>query len=35
MHKAGATRYQIAKYFGLGWTTVDHVIKGHTWSHVN
>ena len=34
MHKAGITRSQIAKYFGLGWTTVDHVIKGHTWTHV-
>jgi len=31
----GETRYSIAKRYGIGWTTVDHVIKGHTWSYVN
>ena len=31
----GETRYSLAKRYGIGWTTVNHVVKGHTWSHVN
>ena len=34
MYNNGVNRYQIAKQYGIGWTTVDHVIKGHTWTHV-
>lgn len=34
MYNSGIKRYQIAKQYGIGWTTVDHVIKGHTWTHV-
>lgn len=35
LFEGGMTRYRIAKLLGLGWTTVDHVIKGDTWAFVN
>lgn len=34
-YNKGETRYSLAKRFGAGWTTIDHVVKGRTWSFVN
>lgn len=31
---SGYTRYSVAKLYNIGWTTVDHVVKGHTWTHI-
>ncbi len=30
----GVRRQDIAKKYSIPWTTVDHVVKGETWSHL-
>lgn len=32
LYDKGVTKYRIAKIMGLGWTTVDHIIKRDTWN---
>ena len=34
LYKAGVSCNNIAKQFNRGWTTIDHVIQGHTWKNV-
>ena len=32
LHSSGWKTAEIAKKFGVGWTTIDHVLKGETWN---
>jgi hypothetical protein len=35
LYLLGHTRYAVAKRYGVDWTTIDSVIKGETWKHVD
>lgn len=35
LYENGMSMYAIAKSLGLGWQTINHVVKRTTWSHVD
>ncbi|MFA5618448.1 MAG: helix-turn-helix domain-containing protein [Syntrophorhabdaceae bacterium] len=34
LYANGMSVYKIAKLYGRGWQTINHIIKGTTWSHL-
>jgi hypothetical protein len=34
LYENGTLRSEIAKVYGIGWTTVDHIVKRNTWTNV-
>ena len=34
MYKNNVPIAEIARNFGVGWTTISHLLKGETWNHV-
>lgn len=34
LHKNGSTVSELAKKFECGWSTIDHLVKRETWTHI-
>ena len=34
LYRSGLSRSEIAKRFGRGWTTINHIVKGNTWKNI-
>ena len=34
LFKSGVSIYRIAKDYNAGWSTISHIVKGETWTHM-